>query len=92
MKTPRSDQPCSSSPISARSASLDSVVSSGVVTHYLLADGEVTLHLPPPEPAQLITLQFSLVPTLAGRVQTGPSSISVGTTEVLIPPTRWTIQ
>ncbi len=78
--------------VQADRAALDAMVSGGQVSRYELPDGQVVLHLPPPAPAQMITLRIPVVPTLAGQLQTGASSISVGHVEVLVPPSRWTIR
>jgi hypothetical protein len=78
--------------VQAERAMLDALVTSETLDSYELPDGEIVLHLPPPQAATLASPLIFVVPTLGGQIQTGPSSISVGSTEVLIPPTRWTIK
>ncbi len=76
-------------------ASLDALVDQGTVTAYEVEDGAVTLSLPWREDAEPFTARFRVVPTLAGSLQGGSSSlIPVGQPGLTfhVPPTTWAVR
>ncbi|ATB36193.1 hypothetical protein CYFUS_001607 [Cystobacter fuscus] len=75
--------------------SLEELVRQGRVTAYDVEDGAVSLTLPPRGAAEPFTARFRVVPTLAGALQAGASSLSlVGSenTAFRVAPTTWTIR
>lgn len=56
--------------------SLDALVSAGKVLRYETQDGQVTLHLPPQPPGAVYSTTLRVVPTLAGKLQSGPSTLA----------------
>ncbi|WP_395854681.1 alpha-2-macroglobulin family protein [Cystobacter fuscus] len=75
--------------------SLDELVRQGRVAAYDVEDGAVSLTLPPRGAAEPFTARFRVVPTLAGTLQAGASSLSlVGSenTAFRVVPTTWTIR
>ncbi|OJH34170.1 alpha-2-macroglobulin family protein [Cystobacter ferrugineus] len=75
--------------------SLDALVQQGRVTAYDVEDGAVSLTLPPRGAAEPFTARFRVVPTLAGSLQAGASSLSLVGSEnaaFRVVPTTWTIR
>ncbi|WP_395845250.1 alpha-2-macroglobulin family protein [Cystobacter fuscus] len=75
--------------------SLEELVRQGRVTAYDVEDGAVSLTLPPRGAAEPFTARFRVVPTLAGSLQAGASSLSlVGSenTAFRVAPTTWTVR
>ncbi|EPX58737.1 hypothetical protein D187_003698 [Cystobacter fuscus DSM 2262] len=75
--------------------SLEELVRQGRVAAYDVEDGAVSLTLPPRGAAEPFTARFRVVPTLAGTLQAGASSLSlVGSenTAFRVVPTTWTIR
>ncbi|MFP2911225.1 hypothetical protein ACLESD_40605 [Pyxidicoccus sp. 3LFB2] len=77
------------------SASLDALVSEGRVTSWNAEDGAVTLQLPPRGAGEAFQARFRVIPTLAGTLQGGASSLRVLARPDLIsyvPPTIWAVR
>jgi hypothetical protein len=65
------------------------------VSSYEVEDGAVTLSLPPRGPGELFQATFRVVPTLAGTLQGGASSLfPVARPELVsyVPPSTWTVR
>jgi Alpha-2-macroglobulin family len=76
-------------------ASLETLVREGKVTAYEVEDGAVSLTLPPRGAAEPFSARFRVVPTLAGTLQAGASSLTpVGRSDLVfhIPPTTWAVR
>lgn len=61
--------------VQADTPQLDRLVSSGAIVRYETQDGLVTLHVPPQPPGAVFTTKVRVVPTLAGTLQSGPSTL-----------------
>ncbi|HEX8823674.1 MAG TPA: alpha-2-macroglobulin family protein, partial [Archangium sp.] len=75
--------------------SLDALVREGKVTEYEVEDGAVSLTLPPRGAAEPFTARFRVVPTLAGSLQAGASSLTpVGRPDLVVhvPPATWAVR
>lgn len=57
--------------------SLDALVSANTISRYETEDGAVTLHLPQKRPGETWAGQLKVIPTLAGRLQAQPTTLSV---------------
>jgi hypothetical protein len=76
-------------------ASLDALVSEGRVTSYEVEDGAVSLTLPPRGAAEPFSARFRVIPTLAGSLQAGASSLTpVERPELVfhVPPATWAVR
>jgi hypothetical protein len=73
-------------------AALEAMVGEGKLTRFETSDGLIELSAPALEPAQVFSADIRVVPTLAGTLQTGASSLSVGGMEVFVPPATWTVR
>jgi hypothetical protein len=76
-------------------ASLDALVSEGRVMSWDAEDGAVTLRLPPRGPGEPFQARFRVIPTLAGTLQGGASSLRVVEHPDLVsyvPPTTWAVR
>ncbi|GEN05720.1 Alpha-2-macroglobulin family protein [Myxococcus fulvus] len=76
-------------------ASLDALVASGSVSSWTSEDGAVTLKLPPRGPGTPFQARFRVIPTLAGTLQTGASSLRVEARPDLVsyvPPATWAVR
>ncbi len=62
--------------VQADTPSLEGLVTTGRVTRYETQDGQVTLHLPPQSPGAVYAATLRVVPTLAGKLQAGPSTLA----------------
>jgi hypothetical protein len=72
--------------------SLDALVSSGILSRFEIADGKVELYAPVLAPGEVLSVKYRVIPTFAGKLQSGPSRIRVGAHEVYVPPAQWTIR
>ncbi len=75
--------------------SLDALVREGRVSAYEVEDGAVSLTLPPRGAAEPFNARFKVVPTLAGSLQAGASSLTpVGRPDLVfhVPPTTWAVR
>lgn len=76
-------------------ASLDALVAEGRVSSWDAEDGAVTLQLPPRGAGEPFQARFRVIPTLAGTLQGGASSLKVVSRPDLIsyvPPTIWAVR
>jgi Alpha-2-macroglobulin family len=81
--------------VQADTPSLDALVSAGKVARYETEDGLVTLHLGPQRPGAVYAASLKVVPTLAGRLQSGPPSLAPEASPQLakaFAPTTWTVK
>lgn len=77
------------------SASLDALVASGSVSSWTSEDGAVTLKLPPRGQGETFQARFRVIPTLAGTLQAGASSLRVVARPELVsyvPPATWAVR
>jgi hypothetical protein len=75
--------------------SLDTLVREGKVASYEVEDGAVSLTLPPRGAAEPFNARFRVIPTLAGTLQAGASSLSpLGRSDLVfhVPPTTWAVR
>lgn len=70
---------------------LDGQVSSGVLTHYKADDAEVMLDVPGQPPAKVFALDVRVIPTLAGTLQSGASTLTVDGRPHFLPPATWNV-
>jgi hypothetical protein len=61
----------------ADTASLDALVSSGTLVAWRAEEGAVVLDAPALAPGQSFSASYRIVPTLGGRLRTGPSSVAL---------------
>jgi hypothetical protein len=73
-------------------AHLDQVQASGVISSYELSDGLATLELPPLAPGASFHTTLRAIPTIAGTLHSGASSIAIGSTAYQLPPAVWTVR
>ncbi|MCY1017139.1 alpha-2-macroglobulin family protein [Pyxidicoccus sp. MSG2] len=76
-------------------ASLDALVAEGRVSSWDAEDGAVTLKLPPRGAGEPFQARFRVIPTLAGTLQGGASSLKVVSRPDLVsyvPPTIWAVR
>ncbi len=57
-----------------------------------MTDAVLTLHAGALPPAKVFSADVRVIPTLAGSVHSGASSLLVAGAEVVLPPQRWTIR
>jgi len=72
-------------------ASLEALVQSGVLRSYREVDGKVTLLAAALSPAQRFAASVRIIPTLSGRLQSGPATIRVGSSEGYLAPALFVI-
>lgn len=70
---------------------LDALQESGAITGYQLAEGNATLEIPS-LPSGAFRAILKAIPTLAGTLHSGPSTIALGNNEYLLPPVVWTVR
>lgn len=76
-------------------ASLDALVAEGKVTSYDVEDGAVTLHMAPRTNAEPFLARLRVVPTLAGTLQGGASSLASEArpdATYYVPPVTWAVR
>jgi hypothetical protein len=78
--------------VQADRPSLEALVASGILSRFEIADGKVELYAPALDPGEVLTTKYRLIPTFAGKLQSGPSVIRAGAHEVYVPPSLWTIR
>jgi hypothetical protein len=72
--------------------SLEALVSSGILSRFEIADGKIELYAPALDPGEVLSAKYRLIPTFAGKLQSGPSLLRAGIHEVYVPPSQWTIR
>lgn len=72
-------------------AALDKLVEQNSIARYNTADGKLELFVNPLAPAQVFSANVRVIPTLAGSLHSGPSSIKLGATTIHQPPAVWTV-
>lgn len=72
--------------------SLDALVSSGALSAYDTEDGAVRLSVPALAPAAPWRATYRVVPTLAGTLHSGATTIEVAGETRTLPPAPWTIR
>lgn len=72
-------------------AQLDKLVRDERLAGYRLTDESLQLRAAALEPGKLLALALRVIPTLAGTVHSGPSSLRVATATIWDPPSSWTI-
>ncbi|MDP2342296.1 MAG: alpha-2-macroglobulin family protein [Deltaproteobacteria bacterium] len=81
--------------VDAVRASLQQLITEGVISSYELNDGVVVLNAPSRNQGELFTARFKIVPTLAGSLHTQVSSAELAgqpSSAVYFPPAVWTIK
>ncbi len=78
--------------VSADRASLQALVDASTISRFVLADGRVDLYVAALPPGQVFSASYRVVPTLAGTLQTAASLFEVGSEQLQVPPTTWTIK
>ena len=78
--------------VQADRPSLEALVSSGLLSRFEIADGKIDLYAPALDPGEVLSAKYRLIPTLAGRLHSGPSVMRAGIHEVYVPPTEWTVR
>jgi hypothetical protein len=75
--------------------SVQALVDSGAVQRFEIEDGALELWLAPLQPGQTFAASYRAIPTLAGTLHAGASSIEVagdgGPVVVHVPPSAWNI-
>jgi hypothetical protein len=71
---------------------LDQLVEGGGLVRYKAAAGQLELEAAPLAPAKPLAVEVRVIPTLAGTIWSGPSTVRVAGQELLIPPSAWTIR
>lgn len=73
-------------------ASLERLVSSGVLTSFQLDDDHLLVRGAALSPGQTFTAPLRVIPTLAGTLSSGAATVRVEGVEVSAPPARWVIR
>ena len=71
---------------------LQTMVASGALSRFEKADGQVTLHVAPLQPAKRFNQMLRVIPTLAGSLQSGPTSIQVYSQTGYMPPATYLVR
>jgi hypothetical protein len=72
--------------------SLDALVSDETIRSYDREDGAVTLKIAARTAGQVFTARYRAVPTLAGRLHAGASTIAVSSLEEHLAPSLWVVK
>jgi hypothetical protein len=72
--------------------SLEAQVASGILSRFEIADGKIELYVAALDPGEVLSVKYRVIPTFAGRLQSGPSRIRAGGHETHVPPTMWMIR
>ena len=78
--------------VQADRPSLEALVSSGLLSRFEVADGKLDLYAPALDPGEVLAAKYRLIPTFAGKLQSGPSLLRAGIHEVYVPPVQWTVR
>jgi hypothetical protein len=71
--------------------SLTALKNAGKLRDFTVADGLVTLTLPPLGAGQTLKVKYRVVPTLSGTLNAEASSLTAGGTTYLLPPAPWNV-
>ncbi len=71
--------------------SLEAMVQSGTLRSYRVTDGNVTLEIAALDPAKRFSGNLRVIPTLAGTLQSGPTTITVGREKGHLPPIEFNV-
>lgn len=71
---------------------LAAMINSGALSRFDKADGKVTLFVAPLQPAKRFSQNLRVIPTLAGSLQSGPTSIVVGREKGYMPPATFLVK
>ncbi len=72
--------------------SLEALVADNTIRSYDKEDGALILKVAPRAPGQVFTAHYRVIPTLAGKLHTGASTIGGAEIEHHVPPTVWTVR
>jgi hypothetical protein len=78
--------------VQADRPSLEAQVSDGILSRFEIADGKIELYVPALDPGEVLSVKYRVIPTFAGKLQSGPSRIRAGGHETHVPPTMWMIR
>jgi len=78
--------------VQADRPSLEALVASNLLSRFESADGKTELHTRALAPGEVLSVKYRLIPTFAGKLQSGPSRIQSGLHEFYVPPSLWTIR
>jgi hypothetical protein len=73
-------------------ATLDALVADGTLRSYHREDGAVILEVPARSAGQSFSARYRAIPTLAGKLNAGASSISVPGLHHDVPPGKWVVK
>ncbi len=81
-------------PAGVEISGLDDLQRRGALTGFEADEREVRLNLPPLAPGALIDLELEAIPTLRGRLSSGPVSLRIADDEreITVPPTVWEVR
>lgn len=71
---------------------LELALGSSELTAFHAEDGRVRLVLAPRSPGQVFTTRLRVIPTLAGKLRSTASSVTIGAVTHWVPPTVWTVR
>jgi hypothetical protein len=78
--------------VQPETASLDALVAADTITKYEIADGALTLTIPPLAPGKTFSAKYKLIPTLAGTLRSAASTIEMGAAKYYVQPSVWTVR
>jgi len=79
----------------ADTPSLQALVDGGKITSYDTADGSITLHIPPQTPGAVLSAEFQVIPTLAGRLRARATTLDTdprGAETFYAAPPLWVVR
>ena len=71
---------------------LDQLATKGTISRYRITGARLRMWVPALQPAKYFSAGVRVIPTLAGSLSGGPSSLQVAGVRLLEPPVRWTIR
>lgn len=77
--------------VQADREALQALVGAGTISSFTAADDAIELAVPPLPPGQVFAARVRVIPTLAGALRAGASSIQGGDARFDLPPATWTI-
>ena len=78
--------------VDAVARSLEQLQEGGTIDSFTVVEGTITLQVPARAQGELFVARVQVVPTLAGTVRERLVSVSVGGSEVFMPPMVWRIE